>query len=159
MSPLGSPTCCSQLCSVYSFRIQKLQDSPQWEGGVPWGLLIKTWSQQPPSWDKAPPRGHSQAARCLHPGRPSKPRDEEGQEAGPHALKMQNECVTITGIGGMWKGPLKAMVKNLPRGTSLMVQWFKNCLAMQGTQVRSQVGELRFHMLGDRETKPACFNY
>lgn len=72
---------------------------------------------------------------------------------------MWNECVTIIGVGGMWKGPLKAMVKNLPRGTSLMVQWFKNCLAMQGTQVRSQVGELRFRMLGDRETKPACCNY
>lgn len=73
---------------------------------------------------------------------------------------MRNERVTIIAVGGMWKGPLKAMVKNLPRGVSLVVQWFKNCLAMQGMmQVRSQVRELRFHTLGERDTKPECCNY
>ena len=30
---------------------------------------------------------------------------------------------------------------------------------MQGMQVQSQVGELRFHTLGERETKPECCNY
>ena len=31
-------------------------------------------------------------------------------------------------------------------GTSLVVQWLRIRLAMQGMQVRSLVGELRFHM-------------
>ena len=31
-------------------------------------------------------------------------------------------------------------------GTSLVVQWLRICLPMQGTQVQSQVGELRSHM-------------
>ena len=30
---------------------------------------------------------------------------------------------------------------------SLVVQWLKICFAMQGTQVRSLVGELRSHLL------------
>ena len=33
------------------------------------------------------------------------------------------------------------------RGTSLVVQWLRICLAMQGTQVWSLVGELRSHRL------------
>ena len=33
-----------------------------------------------------------------------------------------------------------------PPGTSLVVLWFAIHLPMQGTQVRSLVGELRFHM-------------
>ena len=32
------------------------------------------------------------------------------------------------------------------RGTSLVVQWLRSCLLMQGTQVGSLVGELRSHM-------------
>ena len=31
-------------------------------------------------------------------------------------------------------------------GTSLVVQWLRICLPMQGTQVRSLFGELRSHM-------------
>ena len=31
-------------------------------------------------------------------------------------------------------------------GTSLVVQWLRICLPMQGTQVRSLVQELRFHL-------------
>ena len=38
--------------------------------------------------------------------------------------------------------PLKAFL-----GTSLVVQWLRIHLPMQGTQVRSLVRELRFHML------------
>ena len=32
-------------------------------------------------------------------------------------------------------------------GTSLVVQWLRICLAMQGTRVQSLVGELRSHIL------------
>ena len=32
-------------------------------------------------------------------------------------------------------------------GTSLVIQWLRICLAMQGMWVRSLVRELRFHML------------
>ena len=35
------------------------------------------------------------------------------------------------------------------RGTYLVVQWLRICLAMQGTQVQFLVGELRSHMFGD----------
>ena len=35
---------------------------------------------------------------------------------------------------------------------SLVVQWLRICLAMQGTQVQSLVRELEFHM-------PMCHNY
>ena len=38
--------------------------------------------------------------------------------------------------------------ENQAIGTSLVVQWLRICLAMQGTQVRSLVEELRSHMLG-----------
>ena len=34
-------------------------------------------------------------------------------------------------------------------GTSLVVQWLRNHLPMQGMQVQSLVGELRSHMLWD----------
>ena len=36
-------------------------------------------------------------------------------------------------------------------GTSLVVQWLRICLAMQGTRVQSLVGELRSHMLSNKE--------
>ena len=36
--------------------------------------------------------------------------------------------------------------ESIPR-TSLVVQWFRTCLPMQGTRVRSLVGELRSHTL------------
>ena len=38
-------------------------------------------------------------------------------------------------------------IRNAPSGTSLVIQWLKVHLAMQGTRVRSLVGELRFHVL------------
>ena len=51
-------------------------------------------------------------------------------------------------------------------GTSLVVQWLRICLAMQGAQVQSLVGELRSHMLWSLCTpeqlsatlKPLCCN-
>jgi len=39
------------------------------------------------------------------------------------------------------------MDRNRSYGTSLVVQWLRMCLAMQGTQVQSLVGELRSYML------------
>ena len=36
-------------------------------------------------------------------------------------------------------------------GTSLVVQWLRICLAMQGTRVQSLVGELRSHILQNKE--------
>ena len=41
--------------------------------------------------------------------------------------------------------------KELP-GTSLVLQWLRICLPMQGTQVQTLVGNLRSHMLGSNET-------
>ena len=42
---------------------------------------------------------------------------------------------------------IKEETKKYPEGTSLVVQWLRICLPMQGTWVRSLVGELRSHML------------
>ena len=57
-------------------------------------------------------------------------------------------------------------VSVLPCGTFLMVQWLRIHLPMQGTQVRSLVGELRSHMLWslctleqlNATSKPLCCN-
>ena len=38
------------------------------------------------------------------------------------------------------------LLKDPLQGTSLVVQWLRICLAVQGTQVQSLVGELRYHM-------------
>ena len=38
------------------------------------------------------------------------------------------------------------MQKSKPLGTSLMVQWLRLCLPMQGVQFQSLVMELRSHM-------------
>ena len=42
---------------------------------------------------------------------------------------------------------LEVQDQNVNRGTSLVVQWLRIHLAMQGIQVRSLVGELRSHTL------------
>ena len=41
----------------------------------------------------------------------------------------------------------RIQTKSVITGTSLVVQWLKIRLPMQGTQVQSLVGELRSHML------------
>ena len=43
----------------------------------------------------------------------------------------------------------KCPQKRSPGGTSLVVQWLRICRLMQGTRVRSLVGELRSHILWD----------
>ena len=53
----------------------------------------------------------------------------------------------------LWKQGYK---KNQKR-TSLVVQWLRICLPMQGTGVQSLVGKLRSHM-PHRATKPVCRN-
>ena len=71
--------------------------------------------------------------------------------------------------GGRWsqQGPLTEKWKqlgsicvfgsqeSLRRATSLVVQWLRILLAVQGTQVRSLVGELRSHMQHPRVTTKA----
>ena len=57
---------------------------------------------------------------------------------------------------GPWKGPLERVAVDQASaqvqfklgalGTSLVVQWLRICLPMQGTRVRSLVWELRSHM-------------
>ena len=44
-------------------------------------------------------------------------------------------------------------------GTSLVVQWLRICLPMQGMLVQSLVWELRSHMPRAGATKPACHNW
>ena len=39
--------------------------------------------------------------------------------------------------------------KNSSAGPSLVVQWLRICLSMQGIQVQSLVGELRSHLRWD----------
>ena len=54
--------------------------------------------------------------------------------------------------------------ENILRGTSLVVQWLRIHLPMQGTRVPSLVGELRSHVLQASRAlvlqleKPACPN-
>ena len=47
--------------------------------------------------------------------------------------------------------------KKNQKGTSLVVQWLRICLPMQGTWVQSLLGELRSHMF-HRATIPVCHN-
>ena len=47
-------------------------------------------------------------------------------------------------------------VKNIPPGTSLVAQWLRICLPMQGTRVRSLVRE---DPTCRGATKPLCHNY
>ena len=53
--------------------------------------------------------------------------------------------------------PAKISFKNEGKtGTSLVAQWLRICLPMQGTQVRALVLEDPTHC---RVTKPVCHNY
>ena len=56
-----------------------------------------------------------------------------------------------TGPSRAWDSLLRAQERELWRalcdlGTSLVVQWLRTCLAMQGTWVRTLVGEPKSHM-------------
>ena len=48
---------------------------------------------------------------------------------------------------------MNSRVKELMLATSLVVQWLRLCLSMQGLQVQSLVWQLRFHMPGGQKTK------
>ena len=51
------------------------------------------------------------------------------------------------------KASLATPFKTLSLGTSLVVQWLRHRLPMQGVQVQSLVGELRSHMPRAKEPK------
>ena len=53
-------------------------------------------------------------------------------------IENMNRLITSTEI--------ETVIKNLPKGTTLVVQWLRICLPMQGTWVQSLVRELRSHM-------------
>ena len=63
-------------------------------------------------------------------------------------IENMNSSVTSTKI--------ETVIKNLPTGTSLVVQWLRICLPMQGTWVRSLVQE---DPTCRRAAKPMCHNY
>ena len=44
-------------------------------------------------------------------------------------------------VKGFWGFPGGAAVKNLPAGASLVAQWLRICLLMQGTRVRALAWE------------------
>ena len=46
----------------------------------------------------------------------------------------------------MWVTQVSVFVKSDQTGTSLVVQWLRLCLPVQGVQVRSLVRKLRSHM-------------
>ena len=93
---------------------------------------------------------------------------QQPSEAGAAILLLQRKklrhregkCLTQGYAAGGWLGRsrcqiLESVILNIiynnllksSAGTSLMVQWLRICLPMQGTRVRSLVGELRPHML------------
>ena len=56
-------------------------------------------------------------------------------------LNRQRDYMELQLRREIWVG-----IKNVGVGTSLVVQWLRICLPMQGMRVRSLVGELRSHM-------------
>ena len=54
-------------------------------------------------------------------------------------------------MGLIWAMYFKLLIRQT--GTSLAVQWLRLHLPMQGVQVRSLVGKLRFHMRCGQKTK------
>ena len=69
-----------------------------------------------------------------------------GKDTGHHGSRGVQ-----TGLVMQWKGQNNAECSNDDtevtfQGTSLVVQWLRICLAMQGTWIWSLVGELRSHM-------------
>ena len=58
----------------------------------------------------------------------------------------ENELVILK-MGSMNQQHQLEFIRNAPSGTPLVIQWLRVCLTMQGTRVRSLVGELRPHVL------------
>ena len=69
------------------------------------------------------------------------------------ALRATVHGVARVGYDLMTKQQQSRM-KNIPGGTSLVVQWLRPHLPMQGMKVQSLVGELRSHMPRGQKTKP-----
>ena len=67
-------------------------------------------------------------------------------EAGARVQGKRKEEKTLLGIRGSFHVPVWSVVQQIIVGTSLVVQSLKIYLPMQGTQVLSLVGELRFCM-------------
>ena len=62
----------------------------------------------------------------------------------------------VVGEHGMQGGRIFFFSLRKERGTSLVAQWLRICLATQGTQVRALVRE---DPTCRRATKPMCHNY
>ena len=58
---------------------------------------------------------------------------------------LAQEDPLLLGMQTSAPGPFVPFIKKRSQGTSLMVQWLRICLAMQGTWVPSLVRELRSH--------------
>ena len=68
---------------------------------------------------------------------------------------MNQLLLKTTGAQHLWE-PLEEhrnVPQDCPTQTSLVVQWLRLHLAMQGVQIRSLVGELRSHMPHGQKTK------
>ena len=70
-----------------------------------------------------------------------------------HVLAIVNSAAVNTGVHvPFWTMFFSAIKKN-EIGTSLLVQWLRLRLPMQGVRVQSLVGELRSHMPRGQKTK------
>ena len=62
---------------------------------------------------------------------------------------QRRDALLSRGWDGRWigqKGTKEEAAQRSESGTSLVVQWLRIHLSMQGTRVRSLLGELRSHM-------------
>ena len=78
-----------------------------------------------------------------------------GEDSRYHGLAFK----TLGYPSPNWFSNSFPIIQFLCPGTSLVVQWLRICLPMQGTRVRSLVGELRSHMPWNSRattTEPEC---
>ena len=65
----------------------------------------------------------------------------------------------LVGRGEGWIGQISMRIPNLENlGTSLVVQWLRICLPVQGIHARFLVRNLRSHMLCQATKPKACYN-
>ena len=83
----------------------------------------------------------------------------------PEAKQKLNVCLILyhTSLISSKLGQKSTCPRLSPQGTSLVVQWLRVHLPMQGTQVPSLIGELRSHMLRQLSPRaatpePMCLN-
>lgn len=144
-----SPTCCST--ALFSVFIQNTEAPGFPTRRVPpRASSLKLGHSSHPAGTRPHQEAQpKQPTVCILAGRQNSKDEEEGRRRWAPCAEMWNERVTIIAIGGMWKGPLKAMAKKPAHEDFLVVQWFKNCFAMQGMMQVDPTSGIKIPPLGE----------